>query len=118
MHSVFGGPLAVAQALDGSEIRDLALRGVWLAQENWGYWSWRDDNSVCLRLFGPDGDCADTGHWAIDGDVMCYELTWWGESYDVRQNCFTVHSKGGFHYETRYHGGALDSVFFSFIVIE
>jgi hypothetical protein len=118
MHSVFGGPLAVAQALDGSEIRDLALRGAWLAQENWGYWSWSDDNSVCLRLFGPDGDCADTGRWTIDGDVMCYALTWWGESYDVRQNCFTVHSKGGFHYETRYHGGALDSVFFSYIVIE
>lgn len=117
-HSVFGHSQAASQALDGSAIRDLALRGTWLAQEHWGYWSWSDDNSVCLRLFGPDDDCADTGVWAIDGDVMCYELTWWGESHDVRQNCFTVHSAGGFHYESRFHGGAMESVFFSFIVIK
>jgi hypothetical protein len=114
---VHGGSQAFAQALDGNALRDLALRGTWLAQEHWGYWSWSDNNLVCLRFFGPDDACADTGVWTINGDALCYEFTWWGESLDVRKNCFTVQSKGGFHYESHYHGGALDSPFFSFIVI-
>jgi len=110
---------AVAEVLDGEAIRNLALRGTWAAvPSDWGYWSWSEDNTVCLRVFGPDGDCADTGTWNIDGDVMCYELTWWGESYDIRKNCYTVHPLDGGSYETRYHGGALDSVFITFTVIE
>jgi len=116
-HLALGGSLASAQALDGTELRDLALRGTWLTQDHWGSWSWSDDNRVCIRFFDTGGECADTGTWSIDGNVMCYEFTWWGESFDLRRNCFTVHAKDGFHYESRYHGGALDSIFFSFIVV-
>jgi hypothetical protein len=99
-------------------IRKLALKGTWAAQNDWGYWSWSEDGTLCLRVFGPDGDCADTGTWSINGEVMCYELTWWGEGYDVRKNCYTVHGLDGEHFETRYHGGALDTVFTTFTVIE
>ena len=109
---------AAAQKLDGDAIRDLVLKGTWAAQNDWGYWGWSEDSSLCLRLFGPDGDCADTGTWTINGDVMCYELTWWGESYDVRKNCYTVHPLEDGRYETRYHGGALDSTFTIFTIIE
>ena len=89
-----------------------------MAQRDWGYWSWSEDNTVCLRLLGLDGDCADTGTWSIEGNVMCYELTWWGESYDVRKNCYTVHRREEGRYETRYYGGVLDTVFTTFLVIE
>ena len=115
---LFGATPALAQSLDGAAIRALALQGTWAAKNDWGYWSWSADNTVCLRVFGPEGDCADTGTWHIDGNVMCYELTWWGASYDVRKNCYTVHALEGGTYETRYHGGVLDTVFTTFKLVE
>ncbi len=108
-----------AQALDGSAIQKLAMQGTWAAEErDMGYWSWSEDNMVCLRLFGPDGDCADTGTWSIDGDVMCYELTWWGEGYQYRINCYTVHALGDGRFEALYHGGVMVSKFITFTVIK
>jgi hypothetical protein len=109
---------ATAQALDGNAIQKLALQGTWAAEKDWGYWSWSEDGTVCFRKPSADGDCADTGTWAVDGDVMCYELTWFGESYDVRKNCVTVHTLGDGRYETKYHGGALASTFITFKVID
>jgi hypothetical protein len=109
---------APAQELDGNAIQQLAHQGIWAAEQDWGYWSWSADKKVCLRLFGADGDCADTGTWNLDGDVMCYELTWWGESEGVRKNCVTVHGLGDGRYETQYHGGALASTFYFFRVLE
>ena len=109
---------AEAQALKGTAIQKLALQGTWVAEADWGYWSWGADNTVCLRCLNQTGDCADTGTWTINGDVMCYELTWWGESYDVRTNFFTVHVLGDDRYEALYHGGAMVSTFFHFKVLE
>ena len=115
----FSSSLANAQALDEKAIQDLALQGTWAAEKkDWGYWSWSEDNTVCLRVISADGDCADTGTWTVDGNVMCYELTWWGKSYDVRKNCFTVHALGDGRYETLYHGGAMVSTFITFKVID
>lgn len=109
---------AVAEALDGPATEALALEGTWDAEGEWGFWSWAGDGTVCVRIFGPEGDCADTGTWKVEDDVLCYELTWFGEGYDVRKNCFTVNALGEGRHETRYHGTALDSVFFTFSVLE
>jgi hypothetical protein len=106
---------AEAQALNGTAIQKLALQGTWLADRmGRHYWSWGADNTVCLRYFNETGDCADTGTWTINGDVMCYELTWWGEAGGVKVNCFTVHALGDGRYEARYHGGAMVSTFIHF----
>ncbi len=109
---------AEAQALKGTAIQKLALQGTWVAERtDWGNWSWGADNTVCLRLLNQTVDCADTGTWTINGDVMCYELTWWGEVYDDRANCFTVHALGDGRYEALYHGGAMVSTFIHFGVL-
>jgi hypothetical protein len=106
---------AEAQALKGTAVQKLALQGTWVAEHaEFGNWSWGADNTVCFRLANPIGDCADTGTWTIDGDVMCYELTWWGEGADVRTNCFTVNALGDGRYKTLHHGGAMVSTFFHF----
>jgi hypothetical protein len=106
---------ANAQALDGAAIQKLALQGTWVAEHaEFGNWSWGADNTVCFRLANPIGDCADTGTWTINGDVMCYELTWWGESVGNRTNCFTVNALGDGRYEALYHGGAMISTFIHF----
>jgi hypothetical protein len=115
---IFAGSQAVAETLDGPSIRKLALQGTWAAHDKWsGYWSWSADNSVCLRLFDQYDDCSDTGTWKIDGNVICYELQWWGETSGVRSQCVSVASLGGLHYETRYHGGVMESRFFKFTVL-
>ena len=109
---------AEAQALNGTAIQKLALQGTWVAEHaEFGNWSWGADNTVCFRLANPIGDCADTGTWTINGGVMCYELTWWGEGADVRTNCFTVNALGDGRYKTLYHGGAMVSTFFHFRVL-
>jgi hypothetical protein len=107
------------QALNKDALTKLALQGTWQARSAYGHWSWSEDNSVCLRLLGLNEDCSDTGTWKIDEDVLCYELTWWGESYQMRKNCFTVVALDGGRYEALYHDSKLDySVFINFEVLE
>ena len=118
MLGVLANSPAEAQTLDGTAVEKLALQGTWAAENDWGNWSWSEDNTVCLRLADQSGDCADTGTWTVNGDVMCYELTWWGKAYDVRKNCFTVNSLGDDRYEALYHGGAMVSTFIHFKVLE
>ena len=110
---------AESQALNKDALTKLALQGTWQARHDYGFWSWGEDNSVCLRLFGLNEDCSDTGTWKIDEDVLCYELTWWGKSYGIRKNCFTVVALDDGRYEALYHNSKLDqSVFINFEVLE
>ena len=110
---------AEAQELDKAAIQELVLRGTWVAEvSEVGNWSWNNDKTVCLRIGDIGGKCADTGTWAIKDNVICYELTWWGESNDDRKACFTVQAHGDGRYETLYHGGAMVSTFYYFKVLE
>ena len=104
--------------LESNALTKLALQGTW-QPKRFGLWSWGEDKSVCLRLLGLREYCSDTGTWKIDDNVLCYELTWWGESYGIRKNCFTVVALDGGRYEALYHGSKLDhSVFINFEVLE
>ena len=110
---------AMAQELDGEALEKLALEGVWEAEHaEYGFWNWNDGGSVCLRVGSADGDCFDTGTWEINDNVLCYELTTWGESVGERVNCFTVSALDGNRYETLFHGSAMVSRMFAFKVLE
>ncbi len=110
---------AEAQELDSAAIQQLALQGTWVAENpEWGNWSWNKDETVCLRVGDTEGKCADTGPWVINDNVICYELTWWGETVGDRKNCFTAQALGDGLYETLYHGGAMVSTMFFFKVHE
>ncbi len=110
---------AHADDLDGEALNDLALRGQWQAEHaEYGFWTWSEDGAVCLRVGSRDGECADTGTWKIADNVLCYELTWWGESVGERASCFTVQALGDDHFETLFHGGAMVSRMFAFKVLD
>ena len=110
---------AEAQELDSAAIQNLALQGTWVAENpEWGNWSWNKDETVCLRVGDTEGKCADTGTWVINDNVICYELTWWGEAVGDRKNCFTARALGDGRYETLYHGGTMVSTMFFFKVLE
>ena len=119
---IFGSLLTTpvhAQGLDGEAVRQLALRGVWEAEHaEYGLWTWNVDGTVCLRVGAKEGDCADTGTWTITDNVLCYELTWWGESVDERKSCFTVQPIDEGRYETIFHGGAMASRMFVFKIVD
>ena len=115
---IFGNSPVRAQALGEDAVRELALQGTWAAEKDWGYWSWSDDNTVCLRVYSADGDCTDKGTWSVDGEVLCYELEWWGETYDLRKNCFTVQPMDDGRYETLLHGATLKTTSIVFQVLE
>lgn len=110
---------AEAQELDSAAVQKLALQGSWVAEHlEFGSWSWKKDETVCLRVGDTKGKCADTGTWTLNDNVICYELTWWGETVGDRKNCFTVQAHGEDRYETLYHGGAMVSTMFFFKVLE
>ena len=109
---------AEAQALDGPAIQKLALQGTWAAENDWGYWSWKEDNSICLRKIEKSGKCTDTVTWSITGDVLCYKLTWLWKSNDVNANCFTIQALKDGRYEALFHGGAMVSTFIHFKMLE
>ena len=116
---LFSGSGAAAEELDGSAVEDLALQGIWAAEEDgYGYWSWNEDRSVCLRLNDPTGDCADTGTWAVDGDFICYELEWWGEAYGQRDACISVVVHEGTPYEVLIQDDVLIATMFHFTLLE
>jgi len=110
---------AMAQELDGETLTKLALGGIWQAEHaEYGFWNWNASGSVCLRLDSADGDCFDTGTWEINDNVLCYELTTWGESAGDRVNCFTVSALEDNRYETLFHGSAMVSRMFAFRVLK
>ncbi len=116
--SLIANSPAVAQALDGPAIQKLALQGMWAAEHDWGYWSWKEDNTICLRKVEKIGNCTDTGTWSITGDVLCYKLTWMWKSYELNDNCFTIQALKNGRYEALFHGGAMVSTFIHFKVLD
>lgn len=106
-------PSVQAQDIDNDELQKLAFQGTWVTEHNeFGNWTWNKDDTVCVHLPGTDLECADTGTWVMNDNVICYEFTWWGSS--IQKNCFTVQELGEGRYETLYHGGAMVSAFFRF----
>lgn len=66
-------------------------------------WDFRRDGSVCARAAGTKaGDpCADEGRWTLKGDVLCWELNWYGASYGFKSACSAVRASAPGRLELR-----------------
>jgi hypothetical protein len=92
---------AAADTLDAKTLSGLVSGHTWQERSISGtdlYWAWDSDGSVCLRE-EKTGPCMDTGRWKLDGDSVCYDLSWWGKSGGYNARCFRIADKGGGHYE-------------------
>ena len=91
-----------ADNLDAKTLSGLVSGHTWQQENTVGggylYWVWNSDGSVCLRE-EKTGSCMDTGRWKLDGDSVCYELSWWGKSGGYNARCNRVAGKGGGRYE-------------------
>jgi hypothetical protein len=74
---------------------------------------WKRDGTLCLRLGSTSGKCDDNGTWKIDGQRVCYQLTWWMKSYDLASACLNVADLGNGRYEAKIPSG---STFMEFTV--
>lgn len=110
---------AAAATLDAKAASSLISDHMWQQPQPHGngqiYWSWKSDGSVCLRTDGKTGKCADTGRWQLDGDRLCYELTWYGASMGRKSACFRIADKGKDLYEALQDNGL---TLFNFSVVK
>jgi hypothetical protein len=85
------------RVLDGKAARELLSNRLWNLRPSSGalyYWTWKSDGSVCVRFEKDGKTCGDTGQWKLDGNRVCYELAWWGESMGFNKACFRIADRG------------------------
>jgi len=94
---------ATANVLEASAAKALITDRTWQQQQAHGpgklYWTWKSDGSACLRIDDGQGKCTDTGKWKLEGNRMCYELTWWGATVGRKSACFRITDKGKNQFE-------------------
>jgi hypothetical protein len=95
-------PGALAQDLAGPLTSDqlhTLFRGSTWAVEFGGasnfmpIWDFNADWSLCGRLRGAKAGtrCADTGKWRLQGDLICWDFTWLGETDNYKSVCARAH---------------------------
>ncbi len=50
------------------------------------FYEWKQDSSVCVRLFEKIGSCDYVGHWELEADRVCYSVQVY--SAEIARNCF------------------------------
>lgn len=107
--ALYAGSPAAAATLDAKAAKSLISDRMWQQPQAHGsgqiYWAWKSDGSVCLRTEEKNSECADTGDWKLDGDRVCYELTWWGASMGTKAACFRISDKEKGLYEALQDNG-------------
>lgn len=111
---------ALSQALKADEIKPLVNDKTWeMVFKNSGaktgtfarifFWDWKQDGTICARLISaPKNDaCADQGRWRLDGNHLCWELTWFEKAAGLNKQCISVHRvpERGFQAQLRQHPG-------------
>ena len=80
-----------AEKLGSDEFSSLVNGKTWKIQLiQAAYWDWRKDGVVCARLVGDidrTSKCADEGRWRLDGEKLCWKLTWLGKTSRLDKNC-------------------------------
>jgi hypothetical protein len=84
-----------AGVLTSEQLLSLARGNTWAIKIGGGggdlaeFWDFNADGSVCGRLTGakPRTKCADVGKWKVQGDTICWDFTWHGQTYGYKSVC-------------------------------
>ena len=76
------------------------------------YWDFKADGSVCGRLHGSKAGtkCADNGKWKLQGDTLCWDFQWMGESHEYKSLCVHARKAEGKNYQMIDQNGKLPPV--------
>jgi len=94
---------AMSQAVKADEIRAMVNDKTWEivfqdATRKTGYftrttfWDWKQDGTICARLMGvaKTDPCLDEGRWRLDGQYLCWQLTWAAKSWGMNKKCISI----------------------------
>ena len=94
---------AGAETLDAPAVKSLVSGHTWkvrfITSGVIAFWTWRPDGSICPRQSSIDNKCMDEGTWKLDGNRVCYELTYLGASEGWKSNCLRIADHGQGRYE-------------------
>jgi ABC-type transport system substrate-binding protein len=112
----------LVSTLTAEQLKTL-VNGKTLAIGRWGdptvtdpgrtaYWDFKADGLVCGRFHGSKAGtkCADTGKWRLQGDTLCWDFQWMGESHDYKSLCVRAHKAEGKNYQLIDTNGKLPPV--------
>ena len=76
------------------------------------HWDFKADGSLCGRQHGSKAGttCADAGQWKLQGDAICWQFQWIGETYGYKSLCVRVRKAEGKTYEAIDQSGRVPPV--------
>jgi hypothetical protein len=76
------------------------------------YWDFKADGSLCGRQHGSKAGtkCADSGHWKLQSDAICWQFQWIGETYGYKSLCVRVRKMDEKMYEAIDQSGRVPPV--------
>ena len=105
-------PLA-AGTLNADAVKKVLVGKIW-AERGKGpfsesFWEWKEDGSICLRLFEKTGSCDYKGHWNLEADRVCYILERRAGLSGTKSKCIRISEPkaGEFEYEALDENNAL-----------
>ena len=86
-------PLAAA-TLNVDSVKKVLIGKIW-AERGKGpfsesFWEWKEDGSLCLRLFEKTGSCDYVGHWKLEADRVCYILERTAGKSGTKSRCVRI----------------------------
>ena len=81
------------------------------------HWDFKADGSLCGRQHGSKAGtkCADSGQWKLQGNAICWQFQWIGETYGYKSLCAHVRKAAGKTYEAIDQSGRVPPVPFYLI---
>jgi hypothetical protein len=88
---------SAAETLNAAEIEALVNDKTWemrigKRKDRMTFWDWKRGGTLCARILeAPRADkCADDGQWRIEGDQLCWKLTWFGSAGGLKTQCVSI----------------------------
>lgn len=98
--------VAAVEKLSGDNVAALLKDKAWemTFSEAATVWDWKNGGVVCARLIGNadrESKCADEGTWRLEGDKLCWKLTWLSRGRPLNKQCVFVYRAASERFEAR-----------------
>lgn len=82
------------------------------------FWDFAADGTMCARAVDAtrEDQCADEGNWRIEGNALCWELSWLGGGEGYKSTCVLIKDGDAGAFETTRARG-LGLPFFDFTLV-
>ncbi len=86
-------PLA-AGFLNADGVKNILVNKIWVEKGKGPFsetfYEWKEDGSVCVRLFEKIGSCDYVGHWELEANRVCYILERRASKSGTKSKCARI----------------------------